>query len=105
MSRNRSRTCTVAAIVLGVLILGGVGGCGGHYAVKDPASGTTYYTKSIDKKKSGVVTLKDARTGSKVTLQSSEVHKISKEEFEAGVAGRTAPPAKPAPAPPPAGGG
>ena len=29
-----------------------------------------------------------AKTGAKVTLQSSEVHKISKEQFEEGKSGR-----------------
>ncbi len=85
MNSIRSRVCAAAGIVLGVLVLAGVGGCGSHYAVKDPTSGTTYYTKNLDKKKSGVVTLKDAKTGANVTLQSSDVRKISKEEFEAAV--------------------
>lgn len=59
-----------------------LGGCTSYYKVSDPVSGRTYYTNELKKKGEGAVWLKDARTGSEVTIQNSEVQKISKEEFE-----------------------
>jgi len=61
-------------------------GCGGHYLVHDPASGANYYTKDVDRVgDSGAVKFKDHVTGSNVTIQQSEVKKISEEEYEAAV--------------------
>jgi hypothetical protein len=80
-------------------------GCASYYKVTDPTSGKIYYTKDISNVKSGAVKLKDARTGSRVTIQNSEVKKISKEEYKAGLsapASNPAPAATPAPAPSPA---
>ena len=83
------------------LMLGGltmlVAGCSdNHYRVTDPASGKAYYTTKVsDTGKSGAVKIKDAKTGSTVTLQSSEVKKISEGEYEAGMVAKA--PAKPAP--------
>jgi hypothetical protein len=73
-----------------------VGGCSSYYKVKDPQSGNVYYTQKVDSiMGSGAVKVKDARTGSLVTLQSSEVKEISEKEYKAGLA---APVSKPAPA-------
>jgi hypothetical protein len=59
-------------------------GCTSYYRVTDPASGKEYYTTSVDEKgKSGAVKIKDERTGSFVTLQSSEVREISADEYKA----------------------
>lgn len=79
-----------------------VGGCSStYYKVTDPHSGTAYYTEKVDTLVgTGAVKVKDARTGSVVTLQSSEVKEISEKEFKAGLA---APASPPAPAPAPAG--
>ena len=62
-------------------------GCS-YYRVVDPASGKEYFTTKAKERKSGAVTIKDAKTGAKVTLQSSEVHKISKKEFKEGLQDR-----------------
>jgi len=63
-----------------------VAGCGGDfYRVNDPAGDKQYYTKDIKQTKSGAITFKDEKSGSKVTLQSSEVKEISKDEFKAAV--------------------
>jgi len=56
--------------------------------VSDPASGKTYYTKKVKKakiggKRTGGIIFEDATTKSEVTLQSSEVLKISGKEFKA----------------------
>ncbi|HEX4968047.1 MAG TPA: hypothetical protein VFV44_05975 [Nitrospiraceae bacterium] len=63
-----------------------VAGCGGDfYRVNDPAGDKQYYTKDIKHTKSGAITFKDEKSGSVVTLQSSEVKEISKDEFKAAV--------------------
>jgi hypothetical protein len=66
-----------------------VTGCSSHYRVTDPSSGKTYYTKKIDNAgRAGAVKIKDEKTGSTVTLQSSEVKEISEDEYEAGLKGQ-----------------
>jgi len=74
-----------------------VAGCSStYYKVTDPNSGTAYYTQKVDTiMGTGAVKVKDARTGSVVTLQSSEVKEISEKEYKAGLA---APVSTPAPA-------
>lgn len=63
-----------------------VTGCTNYYRVTDPASGKTYYTTKLDNAgRAGAVKIKDERTGSVVTLQSSEVKEISADEYEAGL--------------------
>ena len=87
------KTTTIA---FGILcgMAGLLGGCGGdYYRVNDPAGGKLYYTTDIDRTKTGAITFKDKKSSSKVSLQSSEVKQISKEEFEAGIKGLAAVPA------------
>jgi hypothetical protein len=76
-------------LIVGVAVCGlivGMAGCSSHYRVTDPASGKTYYTTKINEAgRAGAVKIKDEKTGSTVTLQSSEVKEISAEEFEAGL--------------------
>ena len=76
------RSAAAAATACTVLLAG----CGssGYYMVREPGSATPYYTTKYATSGSAVV-FKDGRTGSAVTLQSSEVTKISKEEFGQGV--------------------
>lgn len=77
-----------AYLALGLLfgIAGLLAGCGGnYYKVSDPAGDRLYYTTEIDQSKGGAISFKDEKSGSKVTLQSSEVKKISEDEFEAAV--------------------
>ena len=68
-------------------------GCfGSYFVVRDPASGTQYYTTDVGKAGiSGAVKFKDTKSGSEVTLQSSEVKEISKDDYNKAVT----PPAKP----------
>lgn len=62
-------------------------GCTSYYRVTDPASGKSYYTTEVKNAgRSGAVKVKDAKTGSMVTLQSSEVKEISEDEYKAGLA-------------------
>ena len=75
-------------IALGILCVmaGLLAGCGGgYYRVNDPAGTKEYYTSDIDQTKTGAITFKDEKSGSQVTLQSSEVKEISKDEFKAAV--------------------
>ncbi len=75
-------------MALGILcgMAGLLAGCGGnYYRVNDPAGDRHYYTSDIEKTKAGAITFKDEKSGSMVTLQSSEVKEISEDEFEAAV--------------------
>jgi len=61
-------------------------GCGSHYVVRDPESGSTYYTTDVDRTGDvGAIKFKDKATGSTVTIQQSEVRKISEDDYEAGI--------------------
>lgn len=61
-------------------------GCTSYYQVTDPSSGKTYYTTKVGETgKAGAVKIKDEKTGSTVTLQSSEVKEISSEEYEVAI--------------------
>lgn len=76
-------------LVTGLILCGvvlAVTGCSSHYRVTDPASGKTYYTTKINETgRGGAVKIKDEKTGSTVTLQSSEVKEISADEYEAAL--------------------
>jgi hypothetical protein len=67
-----------------------LGACTSYYMVKDPQSGQQFYTTSISQKKGQAVVFKDAASGAQVTLQSSQVSEISKDQYKAAIA----PPAK-----------
>jgi len=60
-------------------------GCGNYYRVNDPAGDRMYYTSDIEEKKTGAITFKDEKSGSVVTLQSSEVKEISRDEYKEAV--------------------
>ena len=75
-------------MALGILcgMAGTLAGCGGgYYRVNDPAGDRQYYTSDIEKTKAGAISFKDEKSGSVVTLQSSEVKEISEDEFKAAV--------------------
>ena len=72
------------AIIVSLLLLVVVG-CTSYYKVTDPTTAKTYYTNSVKYKGSGAVEIKDARTGAKVILPTSEVQKIEKDEFNRGI--------------------
>jgi hypothetical protein len=73
---------TVRYLGIGLLFLVATG-CTSYYRVTDQATGRTYYTTDLDRTDSGGVVFKDAKTFSKVTLQSSEVREVSRQDFEA----------------------
>jgi hypothetical protein len=75
----------ITALTLGGLTML-VAGCTNYYRVTDPTTGKAYYTTKVgDAGKGGAIKIKDEKTGSIVTLQSSEVKEISKAEYQAGM--------------------
>jgi hypothetical protein len=74
----------IMALILGGLTMP-VAGCTNYYRVTDPTTGKAYYTTKVDAGKGGVMKIKDEKTGSMVTLQSSQVKEISKGEYKAGM--------------------
>jgi hypothetical protein len=79
------KTNIMALMLCGLMLM--LSACSSpHYRVTDPASGKTYYTTKInDAGRAGAVKIRDEKTGSLVTLQSSEVKEISTEEYETGL--------------------
>ena len=71
-------------LALGFLLLFG---CGAktYWMVNDPYTKNVYYTEGIDKLSSGALAFIDAQTGKEVSIQNSEVKKITEEEFKAAV--------------------
>jgi hypothetical protein len=60
--------------------------CGGdYYRGSDPAGEKQYYAKDIKHTRTGAITFKDEKTGSVVSLQSSEIKEISEDEFKSAV--------------------
>lgn len=72
----------VLAIVITLFVIVGIAACAGYYQVKDPTTGNIYYTRDIDEEKGGAVVFEDAKSGTKITLQNSEVKEIDKDEFK-----------------------
>jgi hypothetical protein len=64
-----------------------LGACSGkYYRVTDTSSGRVYYTRDVDtKRRSGAVDFKDAKSGAKVTIQSSQVEKITEAQYQQGL--------------------
>ena len=60
-------------------------GCTKYYKVTKPGTDNTYYTTKIKKNKSGAINLEDERTGKRITLQSSEIEKITENQFNRAV--------------------
>ncbi len=81
---NKSRALIGAAVC--AVMLGAAGCSKSYYRVRDTANvGNTYYTRSLDTKRSGTVVFTDARSGARVTLQSSTIQRISREEWNGAV--------------------
>lgn len=75
----------IAAVACAAAI--GASGCGSsYYRVRDTANAdNAYYTKKYKSHKNGTVSFTDSRSGAKVTLNSSTVQKISREEWNGAV--------------------
>ncbi|MGP1346362.1 MAG: hypothetical protein ACTS3F_06810 [Phycisphaerales bacterium] len=77
----------ITACLIGLAATSLTACAGHHYQIKDPTSGASYYTTSYDRMRTGGIEFEDARSGSTVTLQNSEISKITKSDFEARVEG------------------
>ena len=53
--------------------------------IKDTTSGRTYYTEEY-KRRNGTVMFKDTKSGAEVTLPSSEIAEVSKDEYKKNTA-------------------
>jgi hypothetical protein len=85
----------VLAILLALFFFVGIVGCGGYYMVKDPASGSVYYTTKIKDEKGGAIKFTDEKTKTNVTLQNSEIKEIPKKEFKSALEAKETPESKP----------
>lgn len=75
--------------LLRVAILGSIAGlaaCTTYYKVTDPTSQKVYYTTKVEQEKGGSVSLEDATSGARVTIQNSEVVEIEGDEYKAATA-------------------
>ena len=72
-------------LVLGLSLLIGCGGGAKYWMVTDPSTNNIYYTQEVDNLSSGAVKFTNAQTGNTVSIQNSEVKKITEEEFKASV--------------------
>jgi len=68
------------ALLAGLIVCGG---CERYYRVSEPQGGREYFTQKVDEQGSGAVKFDDMRTGSRITLQSSEVKEIKKADLPA----------------------
>jgi hypothetical protein len=66
-----------------LLLLFTAAGCASYYRVRDQSSGKVYYTKDYDRADGGAVQFEDAHSRATVTLQSSEITEISRDDYEA----------------------
>jgi hypothetical protein len=72
-------------IVLMIIMFLGTIGCGNYYRIKDLGTQQVYYTEDMEDQDSGGIKFKDAKTGSVVTIQNSEVTEISEDEYKVNV--------------------
>jgi hypothetical protein len=79
---------TILWMLSGLVLM--TAGCTSYYRISDPAGTKEYYTTDIDKTRSGSISFKDAKSGSTVTLQASDVKEISEDDFKAAVKPETA---------------
>ena len=72
------RLAILTATILVMVTLG----CASYYKITDPATGKDYYTQEVERE-GGSVTFQDVNSRATVTLPTSEVMEISKDQFEA----------------------
>jgi hypothetical protein len=61
-------------------------GCGSsHYKITDPSSKNVYFAEGLDEMDNGAIKFRDAKTGSDVILQSSEVKEVDEKTFNEGI--------------------
>jgi hypothetical protein len=79
----RAARLTASTALLAIVLV--TAGCTTYYRVTDPQSGKMYYTDEI-KRSGSAVMFKDAKSGSEVTLQGSEIKEISSEDYQKNTA-------------------
>lgn len=67
------------------LLLIFLSGCSTYYAVRDPHSGNTFYTREIGEAGGGAVKLVDEKTKTAVTIQNPEVRILDSAEFNSAL--------------------
>jgi hypothetical protein len=72
-------------LLLGVLCLFVLAGCGSYLMVVDPTTKNVYYTEEVKESKGGAIKFIDAKTGNEVTIQNSEIKEVTGDQFKAGV--------------------
>ena len=65
--------------MLSALLL--AGGCTSYYQIQAPVTGDVYYADEVKTLDDGAVRFTDARSGTEVTVQNSDIKEISEEEF------------------------
>jgi hypothetical protein len=60
-------------------------GCTSYYRITDQATRRAYFTTGYDRTSSGAVQFYDEKSRADVTLQSSEIVEITKEDFNSGL--------------------
>lgn len=67
-----------------IALMGLCAGCTKYYHVADPSTGKDYYTTEISKR-DGATSLRDQKSGAKVTIQNSEVTEITQDQYKKAV--------------------
>ena len=60
-------------------------GCTSYYRITDQATRRTYFATGYDRTSSGAVQFYDEKSRADVTLQSSEIVEISRDDFDSGL--------------------
>ena len=76
---------TIAQFCSGLSLLLFAVGCTTYYRVTDQSTQKAYYTTNVDRTNSGAVRFYDEKSRANVTLQSSEIVEIPKDDFESGI--------------------
>ncbi|HVL58949.1 MAG TPA: hypothetical protein VM491_20810 [Burkholderiaceae bacterium] len=69
----------IVAAAVGLALLSGCAST--YYAIHDPSTGRTYYTREIDRTRTGAVSFHDEASGHRVTLQSSEIREVDRRAY------------------------
>ena len=60
-------------------------GCASYYRITDQSTRRTYFTTDYERTTSGAVQFYDNKSRADVTLQSSEIVEISRDDFDSGL--------------------
>lgn len=82
MQRRQRRPLS---IVLALIVVAAVLPACNRFEITDPTTGRMYYAKRLHRTDSGAIRFRDRITQTDVTLQTSEVLRISKETYREAV--------------------